>query len=215
MAKGIEISKYLFYGIISAGFGIILLVGLLCGLVARPNNCKPLTTTSPLPIKTTSMSSPTGPSRTTRSTTRRPPSPDTFRLPTNIEPYNYNVWFRIFFEPYVNDPISIDPEKEYYQGVVEIKLKVVEATNAIVLNSAKELNTQVSSLYDNTANKPIAVDNVNDVELRKDGIFVIKLKQSLPANTDLTLKMSFKNKINTRLFGLYKSRYQEDGIYKF
>jgi hypothetical protein len=37
--KSIEISKSILIIGIVGGLGIILLVGLLCGLVARPNNC--------------------------------------------------------------------------------------------------------------------------------------------------------------------------------
>ena len=39
MAGGIELSKASFIVSITSGFVVILVVGLLCGLVARPNNC--------------------------------------------------------------------------------------------------------------------------------------------------------------------------------
>lgn len=43
--KGLYLSKIALAGCLVGGFSIILVVGLLCGLVARPNNCiKPSTT---------------------------------------------------------------------------------------------------------------------------------------------------------------------------
>ena len=48
MSKGLFLSKPVIGASIAAGLGSILLVGLLSGLVARPDNCiKPTTTQAP------------------------------------------------------------------------------------------------------------------------------------------------------------------------
>ena len=39
LAKTIVLNKFIIYAAIAGGFGTILTVGLLSGLVARPNNC--------------------------------------------------------------------------------------------------------------------------------------------------------------------------------
>jgi len=61
--KSIEISKSVLIIGVVAGLAIILLVGLLCGLVARPNNCikkevEKVTTTLTRPPETTSTQKP-------------------------------------------------------------------------------------------------------------------------------------------------------------
>jgi len=55
MTRGVEFSKASFIAFISIGFIIILVVGLLSGFIARPNNCiEPSTTTSKPAVTTTS-----------------------------------------------------------------------------------------------------------------------------------------------------------------
>jgi hypothetical protein len=77
---------------IAGGLGIILLVGLLCGLVARPNNCveptvtvAPTTRTSATSAATTrtGTSSATSPTTTTSSTPRTSTSTSTTRTSTS------------------------------------------------------------------------------------------------------------------------------------
>lgn len=55
--KGLYLSKIALAGCLIGGFSIILLVGLLCGFVARPKNCiqptiKPTDSTTPPSIAT-------------------------------------------------------------------------------------------------------------------------------------------------------------------
>ncbi|CAF1047589.1 unnamed protein product, partial [Brachionus calyciflorus] len=66
--RGILLSKVAIYASLAGGFAIILLVGLLCGLVARPNNCIKQTTIAQSST-TTSTTSTTRPTTTTTTTT--------------------------------------------------------------------------------------------------------------------------------------------------
>jgi len=80
-SKGIYLSKFVIIGGLAGGLGIILLVGLLCGLVARPNNCiepeitqLPSTTSTstvrPTTLSSTSTAAPTSPTSSSTSTLR-------------------------------------------------------------------------------------------------------------------------------------------------
>jgi hypothetical protein len=94
-AKGILLPKIAAYGIIGGGFGVILMVGLLSGLVGRPNNCiKPstttttkLTTTTTKPqITTATTSSATTSTRKTSTTTKPSTTTRTSRTTSTTKP---------------------------------------------------------------------------------------------------------------------------------
>lgn len=71
MSKGLFLSKPVIGASIAAGLGSILLVGLLSGLVARPNNCiEPTTTQAPTSAPTNVPTSVITNAQTSVSTTR-------------------------------------------------------------------------------------------------------------------------------------------------
>ena len=71
LAKTIVLNKFIIYAAIAGGFGTILTVGLLSGLVARPNNCieQDLSTTQ-LPNNQTTQFFSTNPTQDPNQTTR-------------------------------------------------------------------------------------------------------------------------------------------------
>jgi hypothetical protein len=265
--KGILLSKPLFYGGILTGFGVILFVGLLSGLVGRPNNCIPTSSTStasPLPTSrvptttnaspqtttttskttTTTKSTTTKPTTTTTttstSTTRLPPTatrtlptaptqpttpqlgPSTtkpqnqseqnaFRLPGNVIPTHYKLEFRVQLQAYVDDASEFDPSFESFKGKTEIHLDIVGEASSILLHASSNLLQLTSYSLKKNDGQSIKITKQS---FRPNQILQFELDQKLNSGEKYILTISYDGKYSKSLYGLYTSRYRENGKIK-
>ncbi|XP_026839621.1 glutamyl aminopeptidase [Drosophila erecta] len=109
-----------------------------------------------------------------------------YRLPTNLVPTHYEL----YWHP--------DLETGSFTGQQRISIKVVEATNQIILHSYR-LN--ITSVY-------VLNREVEKFELEEDRQFlIITLAAELPVGASITLGIIFDGQMKDKLVGLYSSTY--------
>ncbi|XP_039494016.1 glutamyl aminopeptidase [Drosophila santomea] len=109
-----------------------------------------------------------------------------YRLPTNLVPTHYNL----YWHP--------DLETGNFTGQQTISIKVVEATNQIILHSYL---LDITSVY-------VLNREVEKFELEEDRQFlIITLTEDLPVDATITLGIIFGGQMKDKLVGLYSSTY--------
>ncbi|XP_033165698.1 glutamyl aminopeptidase [Drosophila mauritiana] len=109
-----------------------------------------------------------------------------YRLPTNLVPTHYEL----YWHP--------DLETGNFTGQQRISIKVVEATNQIILHSYL---LDITSVY-------VLNREVEKFELEEERQFlIITLTEELPVDASITLGIIFGGQMKDKLVGLYSSTY--------
>ncbi|XP_030559529.1 glutamyl aminopeptidase-like [Drosophila novamexicana] len=109
-----------------------------------------------------------------------------YRLPTALEPQHYDLY------------LHPDLEAGTFTGQEKIKIKVLEATNQIVLHSHK-LN--ITSVY--VENRELESHELDEVR----EFLIINMQEQLPVDAVITLGIVFEGQSINKLVGLYSSSY--------
>ncbi|PIK35902.1 putative aminopeptidase N [Apostichopus japonicus] len=189
----VTMSKGSFWALMFAFLGTTLLVGLLCGLLPnRDADCTIKVTEEPEEPRSTS-SGPTTP----------PQLWEKIRLPTNLKPHHYDLFFRI------------DITNEEFSGTNTMLIECLQSIDIILIHS-----------------KLLVIDD-NSITLAQNGgggapgvtrswlypenqYLVIELDGMLEAGTSYDLTIAFSGPLQEDLIGLYKSSYvNKDGDTKW
>ena len=212
MAKTVLLNKFLLASIIVGGLVIILSVGLLSGLVARPKNCIATSTNSPStqPQSTTSITS--RPSSTTTSASVT----SIFRLPTYFKSLNYHLVLKAFFEPKVAvNHKSYDSNRaddDRFEGEVKIRFKTEKTTNEIYFHIDRALNiTEPIRLTNFQTNQAYSIKSGSSIP---NQLYRLEMDAILPEG-EYVLNIIYVGKfLGPATNGLYKTSYIEEGIRK-
>lgn len=205
--SGVLVSKTVILLCVGAGLGVILIVGLLSGLIARPKNCiEAIDSFTLQPANTRTL--PTLSTASTKSPLTTTQNLADLRLPTIIQPSNYNLNLRVFFRPYET--------QDYFNGTVIIDFKLTNASKRIVLHCDSRLevlNTvQITALSNNQ------VTNVrrDQQTYAANQLYVIALDSELPVGS-YKLKMDYNGNYGpeSNIIGFYRTQYTEDGVQKW
>lgn len=186
------------------------------GTTAKPTTTVPVTTiitTSTLPPTTTetvitNRTDPrTIPTLTTLTTpTTQPIISSDYRLPDHIQPTNYKLNLKTYFDPYEN-------VTEYFEGSVDIKFSSKKASNIIILHVDESLIiSDKIEIYD-AANILIETVNNDLSNYAAHQLYQLRLNKNLPMGNDYRLAMKFSGKFGT-IDGFFTTRYREDSKIK-
>uniref|UniRef100_A0A914VXW8 Aminopeptidase n=1 Tax=Plectus sambesii TaxID=2011161 RepID=A0A914VXW8_9BILA len=136
------------------------------------------------------------------------------RLPTNLIPYEYDLWIRPFVVP--DDYISFNTTWNFTtDGNVTIYFTCVTPTTQIVLHGDNieliEHSLLLTNLATNKADLSITGHNYSDVTQ----MFTFTLSGTLQANTNYSLHIDYYGNITNDLKGFYWQTYQEYGVTKY
>ncbi|CAF0936439.1 unnamed protein product [Brachionus calyciflorus] len=224
--KGVSLSVPVIIAGVASGLGIILLVGLLSGLVGRPNNCipsdsttvKPPTQTSHNPLGSTATVSitstipfVTNDNRTLPASTTRPSDDRTtkpmfdFRLTDAILPTKYDLLLKLYFDPYdskLDEKFKSNP----YKGEVTISFDVTRPTNKIEFHSDIEIVITKTNILLQQVNSD------QNIEIQKHGYLPNQLYEVITKNElsvgSYRIKIEFSG--TTKKYGLYQASYIEN-----
>ncbi len=115
-------------------------------------------------------------------------SPQTpgFKLPDDVVPRHYQV------------TVSIDPDKETFDGTVRIQVDVVKPTATIWLNG-KDLEVKSARLYQGDANRPVRARLVNKE--------LIAIDATAPINGNWTIQLDYRGKLDEKaVLGAYRRK---------
>jgi len=189
MTENLVIKKSLFLILVVINILIIVGVGLLAGLVGRPETSSNDDGLNPSKTTTTAP--------TTTPITEKPLGPwNNIRLPLNLVPYHYDVELKPDLQP--------DSEGEYwFTGTSSVDFTVATETNFIYIHCNKLDITSISLIS----------YKGSEVEIKSWEIFqpfeylVVELQLSIKTNENYTLFTSFKGELANDLRGLYRSTY--------
>lgn len=135
--------------------------------------------------------------------------PTDYRLPTNVQPTNYNISLVTYVD------INAADLNFTFEGTSIISLEARRSTNKITFH-AKELNIQSTELeYETTEKgKPIMkfirITHVSQ-DKQRDFVHLTLAKYiPLPEIKKYTLTLTYKGKINDQLRGFYRSSYLDN-----
>ena len=126
-----------------------------------------------------------------------------YRLPDNIIPSSYTI----LLSPYFEDEFTFD-------GKVTITAKVKSPTDKIVLHTDQlkiDQNDIKVSQLDTWGGIPNELNVVNVTRTEKYHFTNILLKDTITANSEITIRISYKGCLNTEMRGFYRSSYKVDG----
>ena len=127
-----------------------------------------------------------------------------YRLPKNLVPFNYDLFFKVQFENIINNSFE-------YTGDVTISFSCLEDTNDLVFHINKlEINNatvSVKSITDATFNEVKGFSWKNDFERQ---FFVASLNQKFKANHNYTVFVQFTGYLTDDNAGFYRSSYLDD-----
>jgi hypothetical protein len=203
MAKGIYLSKPLFFLFLFICFSIILSIGLLVGLLTHPPKCKDSSTSSTTrPI--TTMNRPT--------TSENPYDPSGIRLPKIIIPTNYNLNIKAFFEPV---QLSSTSDQDKFEGTVTVDFILLKSTDSIKLHCDSNIKILDSIQIKSFNTNQIINVPIDQTEYQNNQLFEIFLKQQIQTG-NYSLKLDYTSNYgpSSNIVGFYKTSYNEDGVVK-
>ncbi|XP_017111880.1 glutamyl aminopeptidase [Drosophila elegans] len=112
-----------------------------------------------------------------------------YRLPTALVPTHYEL----YWHP--------DLETGHFTGQLKIRIKVVEATNQIILHSYL---LDITNVY--VLNREVEKFELED----ERQLLIITLTEELPVDASITLGILFNGQMKDKLVGLYSSTYQSE-----
>lgn len=119
------------------------------------------------------------------------------RLPTSLQPLHYTIRL----QPFLKGNLSI-------HGSVDIRLKVLQVTDKVVLNMADIItkNESVKIQREGTGSEVNVVRQVFDPKFQ---LYTAYLSSRLYPNTTFNLHMDFQGFLNDKLVGFYRSTYTD------
>ena len=123
---------------------------------------------------------------------------NTYRLPTYLKPYLYELEI----QPYVGNNVTYKEKAFTFTGTVIIHFTCIEETDKIVLHS-KELDIKNYSLASN--NPEISLENF-DIDPETD-FFTLYANDTFQKNSNYSVKIQFSGVILDKLYGFYRSSY--------
>lgn len=122
-----------------------------------------------------------------------------YRLPNTVLPTHYVV------------ALDTSLTTFNFSGTVSINVRVVQATDVIVLHS-KDLNiTRATVLNANSVNVSLRHDALESTDFLR-----LWLTSSQPATTDLTINIDFNGELGTGNVGFYRASYiNQNGVVRY
>ncbi|CAH0605715.1 unnamed protein product [Chrysodeixis includens] len=127
-----------------------------------------------------------------------------YRLPTTVEPVEYDIYINLFFAERTDKPYS-------YEGYESIIVQANEAVNEIVLHANVDTIRSVS-VFD-SANKPLRLQPFNPYHTEKVYHFLkINLAENLVAGAKYTLEIHYEGTMNVGPMkrGIWRGWYVDD-----
>ncbi|KYN14240.1 Aminopeptidase N [Trachymyrmex cornetzi] len=125
---------------------------------------------------------------------------DNYRLPLDVMPMEYDIKLQPIFE-------SPNQDNFTFKGESVITLMTVNKTNTIVFHAKEiDINSSIKLTYkikDEIIIYPIKLKK----DINKDFVTLI-FNESIPANVNAQLFLSYTGKLNDKLRGFYRSSYQ-------
>jgi hypothetical protein len=117
-----------------------------------------------------------------------------YRLPENVRPLTYDVYLKPNFETFA------------YQGIVKIRVKVLEDTSEIILHSNRQVIRRIQVLGPET-NLIITTPNLN----QEKHFLIINNPSNFSADTEYNIDIIFTAILAEDMFGFYRSSYSYEG----
>ena len=209
----LKLNKIVLLSIVVGGLAIILAVGLLSGLVARPRKCVKLVTSSPsdAPSSSTTSTPTSASTASTASTTTISPD-NLFRLPTYLKPVNYQILLRAYFEPKV-PANAAQSNDDRFIGDIKIRFNTEQATNQIIFHIDRALNiTSQISLTNYQTNQSYTIRSGSYIP---NQLYRLETDVELPVGEYVMGILYAGRFLPPATNGLYKTTYLEEGIRKY
>jgi hypothetical protein len=121
------------------------------------------------------------------------------RLPKNIIPYYYQLYFKFHF--------TNETEPSDYLGTVRILMKCNNKTNKLILN-VKSLEIDESSIIIEDLNDPNIKININNTTIiNYKEVLIIEFEENFEVNHNYTISIDFKGFLRDDDHGLFRLSY--------